>query len=151
MAPNCRIPLLQNMAKSIRNSPRTTPNHPQKTRHHTPRQRRHDTNLHSGHGVGKCAPRPPACGGGSFGSGLGWFGGCSGLVSKCGPPLHNPQRFPTGAPGDPWAFLGRPPGAPPCDFHDLAIHGSEQTARRHLLTRILPRALQISIPNLIFG
>ena len=37
--------------------PLTTPNHPQETRHHTPRQPRHDTHLHSGHGVGKWAPR----------------------------------------------------------------------------------------------
>ena len=50
----------QNIPKWIQNSSRTIPNHAQKTRHHTPRQPRHDTHLHSGHGVEKCAPRPPA-------------------------------------------------------------------------------------------
>ena len=47
----------QHIPKWSQNSFRTTPNIPQKTRHHTPRQPRHDTHLHSGHGVGKCAPR----------------------------------------------------------------------------------------------
>ena len=50
----------ETLPKSTQNSPLTSPNHPQETRHHTPRQPRHDTHLHSGHGVGKCAPRPPA-------------------------------------------------------------------------------------------
>ena len=55
----------QNLPKWTQNRPLTTPNHPQETRHHTPRQPRHDTHLHSGHGVGKCAPR--GAGGGRSG------------------------------------------------------------------------------------
>ena len=39
------------------NQPQTTPRHSKKTRHHTPHQPRNDTQLYSGHGVAKCAPR----------------------------------------------------------------------------------------------
>ena len=63
----------ETLPKSTQNSPRTTPNHPQKTRHHTPRQPRHDTHLHSGHGVGKWAPR--GAGGGRTGAHLPIWGG----------------------------------------------------------------------------
>jgi hypothetical protein len=48
---------LSSQTETLSKPPQTTP---QKTRQHTPRQRRHDTHLHSGHGMGKRVPRPPA-------------------------------------------------------------------------------------------
>ena len=64
--PNVPKSGLQSIPQTDPKHPRTTPIHSQKTHHHTPRQPRHDTRLHSGHGVGKCAHRPPAPRGARF-------------------------------------------------------------------------------------
>ena len=67
----------QTIFKWIQNSSRTTPNHPQKPRHHTPR---HDTHLHSGHEVGKCAPRGAGDGRSGWASGVLFPGDSWGVV-----------------------------------------------------------------------